>query len=268
MESTLRRRHQLFEFCDQPWLPDIIQTYLMRYLLTIHRISKLHTVWQAFLLKIIAAAKVKRIVDIGSGAGGPCRLIADDFAATGRSGVDFVFTDLRPPPAVVRHVNVEAPRRGRKYYPLSVDATDIPPELDGLRTMFCSFHHLRPETAKEVLMDAFQRRQPICVFEATENSAVALLSAIGIPLFVFLATPFIRPLSLGQVVLTYIVPVLPLIILWDGVVSHLRTYSPEEMRELVEDLSAADFEWDAGTAKLPGLPHGAPYLMGIPRESA
>ena len=57
-----------------------------------------------------------------------------------------------------------------------------------------------------------------------------------VPLLVLLVTPFVRPFSLARLLLTYLVPVLPLLILWDGIVSCLRTYRPDELLALTAGL--------------------------------
>ncbi len=60
------------------------------------------------------------------------------------------------------------------------------------------------------------------------------------------------------------IPILPLIILWDGVVSMLRIYSPEQMKELTADMRAEDYAWEIGRIHARGIPGGLPYLIGQP----
>ncbi len=96
--------------------------------------------------------------------------------------------------------------------------------LNGMRTIFATFHHFRPVMARKVLEDAYRKRAPIGVFEFTVRSAPYVMTAPLIALFVLLITPMIRPFSWRQIFLTYVVPVLPLLVFWDGLVSHLRTY--------------------------------------------
>ena len=77
-------------------------------------------------------------------------------------------------------------------------------------------------------------------------------------------TPFLRPRTLARYVFTYALPLAPLANLWDGLVSCMRTYSPDELLELASSTGDA-FDWDAGR-----LPHarGGPkltYLVGKPR---
>lgn len=80
---------------------------------------------------------------------------------------------------------------------------------------------------------------------------------------VLLLTPLIRPVELGRILLTYLPPVIPFFVLWDGLVSVLRTYSSNEMLALARaaDESSA-FEWESGDL-LEG-PAKIPYLIGWP----
>ena len=68
--------------------------------------------------------------------------------------------------------------------------------------------------------------------------------------------PFANP------VLTYLVPLTPLIVLWDGIASMLRIYSPKEMQNLTANLQAPDYFWELGHIKVRGIPDGLPYLIG------
>ncbi len=81
-------------------------------------------------------------------------------------------------------------------------------------------------------------------------------------LFVF--TPLIRPFHWSRLLWTYLVPIIPLVLLFDGVVSCLRTYRIQELREMVEKLAGIEYEWEVGEQ-----PRGlgiAPitYLIGRP----
>ena len=77
-------------------------------------------------------------------------------------------------------------------------------------------------------------------------------------------TLFIRPFRWGRLVFTYLIPILPLLCLWDGIVSCLRSYSARELRELVRDLESDDYAWDVGELRFPGTPVTVAYLMGWP----
>lgn len=81
------------------------------------------------------------------------------------------------------------------------------------------------------------------------------------PLTVLLTTPFISPFRFGRLVFTYLIPIVPLFVWWDGIVSLLRTYSVQEMKELVSQLNQADsYTWHIGRMK--SGPGAILYLLG------
>jgi hypothetical protein len=128
----------------------------------------------------------------------------------------------------------QRPETNVRYELQSVSATDVPPELDGVRTMIRSFHHMPPPVAKAILADAFHKRQPFFAIELSDNSPPIALWWMAIPMGIilpFFLTPFIRPLTWRQIVFTYVIPILPLLIAWDGSVSNARTYTENDLAE-------------------------------------
>src|SRR5207244_4464717 len=128
-------------------------------------------------------------------------------------------------------------------------------------------HHFPPEKAGELLQDAVERHEGIGVFEATQRSVPAILAMLIAVLLVFFCTPFIRPFRISLLVWTYLLPAVPLIVLFDGIVSCLRTYTPAELMCLVDGVpnAAEAFHWEAGEAApiRGGLP--VTFLIGYPR---
>jgi hypothetical protein len=175
-----------------------------------------------------------------------------------------VLTDLFPNELAIARINGPGGPAHVTYLERPVDATDVPADLVGVRTMFASFHHMRPEAGRAILADAFFKRQAICIFEFTNNSVVGVLSYLVMPLVTMALTPLVRPVSAKRLALTYLVPVIPLLVTGDGMASHLRTYSPAELRELVQDLRAPDYRWEAGDLKHWLVPYRVPYLIGCP----
>ncbi len=252
-------RLHLFEWMDQPWLPASLRDGMRRYLSVAYRSLPVADAWASLVADALEAGQQSRLVDLGSGAAGPVTLVAAELRRRGTT-VDVTATDLFPFEG--------QPVPGVRFHDEPVDARAVPASLEGVRTMFAAFHHLRPADARAVLQDAFARRRAICVFEATARTPVAVLSSCLIPLLVLLLTPKSRPLRASAVVFTYLVPVLPLLIWWDGLVSHLRTYTRAELDALTRGLQASDYDWATGEIRLPGVPFALPYLTGRPRPHA
>jgi hypothetical protein len=136
-----------------------------------------------------------------------------------------------------------------------------------VRTVFTAFHHFPPQSAREILLDAIRSQQPIAVFEATARSVPAVLGMLMSPALVLLSTPFIRPLRISRFFWTYVIPLVPLVVLWDGVVSCLRTYSVPELEELIATLPVGvGYRWHIGQVRGRG-PIPVTYIIGAPAMS-
>jgi len=251
------RRLHLFEFEDQSWFPATLRRGMTNYLAAAYGLTPFPKLWAERLATLMKPEEVSQIVDLGSGSGGPTRRVVKALEESGyRPRV--LLTDLYPDNAV-------QPSEGPiQYWPDPVDASNVPTELAGVRTMFASFHHFGPAAAKSILRDAFTRRRPLGIFEATSRTPRAVATSLVIPILVLLLTPTIRPVSWLQILFTYLIPVLPLVIFWDGLISQFRTYSVGDLRELTSDLQAPDYGWEIGVIQIPRLPEGVPYLIGRP----
>jgi hypothetical protein len=149
-----------------------------------------------------------------------------------------------------------------------VDATKVPPELRGFRTMFTSFHHFQPDEARAVLQNAVDARQGIGIFEVTRRAPTAIALMFLWALLPFLFTPWIRPFRWSRLVFTYVLPLIPLVLLFDGVVSCLRTYRPHELKEIIAKLTAAEYQWEVGERFNSAGRVPIAYLIGHPRHNA
>jgi len=237
---TMSRIHA-FEWNDQPWLPETLRRAETEYLATVIALARPFAPLAPRIAQVLDRAGTDRVVDLASGGAGPWPgLAAAIDTARGRAPA-VTLTDLYPNQRAFER----AATAGLAHEPTPVDARAVPPHLSGVRTMFDALHHLRPGDARAVLADAHRAGAPIVIAEATSRRLAPILgSLLFVPLAVLLLTPAIRPWSLSRLVFTYLVPVLPLLILWDGIVSCLRTYRPDELRALTRGLDG--YRWEAG----------------------
>ncbi len=146
----------------------------------------------------------------------------------------------------------------------SVDATKIPQHLDGFRTLFSSFHHLKPDEARGLLQDSVSRGRGIAIFEAPARRAFTLLSLLFIPVAAWLFVPFRRPFRWSRLLWTYLIPVIPFVLFFDGLISCLRSYSRQELQEMTKGLATNDYRWEIGEESGGLLPLRVTYLVGCP----
>jgi hypothetical protein len=257
--SRVRRRH-LIELEDQPWFPATIRDLATDYLQFAQTASGLDRAMTPLIREALAATGSTHIVDLCSGGSGPLTAVIEGLRHEGIPATA-TLTDLYP--------NLDAFERAAArsngaidYMRTPVDATNVPRDLAGLRTVFNGFHHFRPLDATAILGDAANAQQPIAIFEASRRSLKTLIPVLFMPLFVWLGTPFMKPVTWRRLAFTYLIPLVPLTCLWDGVVSQLRAYTIDELRELSG--AAGSMEWRAGAVPFTHGPGQLTYLIGWP----
>jgi hypothetical protein len=256
---------QLFEFLDLPGLPRVLRTLATEYLQASQEIGGGQRVVDLVARRVesvLDERKSRQLVDLCSGSGGLMPAVARRLAERG-APVHVALTDLFPDPGAAARLSA-GERSCVGVHPEPVDARAVPRTLQGARTIFIGFHHFPPAEARAVLADAVRAGEPILVFEGTERRLAALLPfALFSPLLVLALTPFIRPFRAARLFFTYLIPLVPLIVWWDGVVSHLRSYRCDELLELARGLGS-DWRWDASRERIPGTPLYATSLIGLP----
>jgi len=256
------RRVHLLEIEDQPWCPAPVRDGGTDWL---HFMANRHKAFNAMaprLRRMIERCGARGIVDLCSGGGGPWLALAPLLAAPGSGAIRL--TDSYPNVAALNRVS--AASEGRiAFCAEPVDAANVPAGFDGVRTIFNAFHHFRPHEARAILADAVAQRRAIAIVEGADHRLLGVLLILLMPLAMLLLTPLIRPFRWSRILLTYLLPLIPLLALFDGTVSMLRIYSPEELREMVAGIPGSEsFEWDIGTQPVRGSPVGLTYLIGLP----
>ena len=278
------RRVQFIELHEQPWFPSSLRADVTDALQFGFNLLHAYAPIAPLLQNVIDSSgnrtnggqsttgqstATQSIVDMCSGGGGPwldlCRELRCRNDGRDSARVQVWLTDKYPNLEAFQSVSASSDHH-ITFYPEPVDAMKVPGALKGLRTMFTSFHHFPPEDARAILQNAVDAGESIGIFEATRRapSTIGLIFA-GI-LLMFVHTPRIRPFRWSRLLWTYLIPIIPLVLLFDGVVSCLRTYQPQELREIVAQLTPCQYQWDIGelaTGKMP-----VTYLIGYPKSRA
>ncbi len=263
------RRLQLVELEDLSWLPAPVRngaTDLLDY--AVARIGFYDGV--AFALpQALAASGATRVVDLGSGGGGGTLTLRRRLREAG-SDVEVVFTDRYPNEAAIARIRALGDPRTR-YLAEPVDALTGGGRLDGLRTMSGALHHFSPFAVRALIANIVVRRQPLAFFDVAASPAIRKLPVVLAPLplavnfallFVvsLLLVPLVRPFRVSRLLLSYLPPIIPFVVAWDGTVSAMRAYTSEELLAIARTVPGGGrYEWRAESAGR------ALYLTGIPR---
>jgi hypothetical protein len=260
----LNRRLDLFEFNDLVWFPPSLRNAITEVLRVMCLQLRVHEVILPLLNGVLDRSHAERIIDLCAGAGGPLVPIQQALARSGRN-VSVILTDKFPNWDAFRRSG-EASNGMVKGYLDSVDATQVPASLTGVRTLFACFHHFPPAQARAILADAYHRRQPIAIFEITERTMLNTLANFPLSFLTMLALlPRMQSRRPEWWLFTYLLPLLPLAFGWDGSVSCLRSYTASEFDGLKAGLEDESYSWSRGRIPVPRSPIHVSYFIGMPR---
>ncbi|KAI8589981.1 hypothetical protein BDZ88DRAFT_416584 [Geranomyces variabilis] len=281
--SFLPRLH-LLEFHEQPWVPATIRHSVARILTAFWVVQpaqlpsplrRLFTHLGYLSPSLCVLPPIRRavqtcgatcVIDCCAGSGGPTPVIERAYnndtttttststrtnvVAKSAARTDFYMTDLFPD--VVAWKRAAGDRATLKYVESSVDATDPPAavrDMKAFRAFFLSFHHFDDALAKRVVKSAM-KGDGFGVFELQSRTFTSLLSLVMLfpfTMLVTLITPSLRT-SLSHLFFTFVVPIVPLIVMVDGFTSALRTRTSAEILHMVnearEELGQHERDWE------------------------
>ena len=253
------KRGQLFEFTDLTFWPHAFRSLLTDFLDFVGNAVRPFEKHTDLIAEMLNAGNTDVVTDLCSGACGPWSYLLPPVESLCGREITLRLTDKFPASGAARsqHRNQRI-----SYDTASVDVLCHSGNLPGGWTMFDAFHHFAPADAQLILKRAVDEGHPIAVFEMLQRSPCDALFALRIPLLVLLLTPFVRPFKLSRFFFTYIIPIAPLAIGWDGFVSVLRCYSPQELLEMAQSASGSAYTWKAGAYRK-GIV-SVTYLIGYP----
>ncbi|KAM0265658.1 hypothetical protein ACHAQJ_000092 [Trichoderma viride] len=261
MVPLIPRLH-LFEITDQPWFPAFLRSRIQ---------DALTSAWNSKTplqpqspARIAASTLIRELgnslssytfIDFCAGGGGPTpaiqKAINNHLNAEGKQPVDFILTDLHPNVAAWEKVVKSFPQI--TYERQSVDASKAPKRLverqDGkklMRLFNLSFHHFDDVLARDILRDTINTSHGFTVFELQDRSLAGMLSVLMLGVGSVIMAPLFawKWKSLTTLAFSWLLPVLPFVLVFDGLVSCLRTRTPGEMENLLRGCGADTSSWE------------------------
>lgn len=257
-------RLHLIELHEQSWYPAALRAQFQS---TLGRTQSQLGVYKhvaphfARFLQRLAATEV---LDLCSGAAGPLLRMRRDLEAImdPASVPQFVLSDLFPPLDRFEALAAGHPE-SISFHASPVNAMSVPDDAPRVRTMFSALHHFQPQQVRAIFEDAARNADGFAAFESTRRQPLQTLSMMGLPLlFAGIGALRARPPRVADVLWHVALPVIPLTAAIDGVVSCLRSYTNEELRELAASIDVDDFVWEVGTEQMGPLPLEVQYVFG------
>jgi hypothetical protein len=241
-------RLQLFEFEDLPWFPQVIREGMMDFLRHLITWMNFYGPVTPLIKETLTKTNGNRLLELCAGGGGGVMKLKKNLHASG-CDPEIVLSDLYPNADTYQQIKNESGGT-IDFVGYSVNALDVPAQLKGMRLLFSSFHHFRPDQAKAILADAFRKNVAIGIFDAGTKSFFSMLAVIILqPVIFLLATPFFKPFRWSRLLFTYVVPLIPICTMWDGCVSILRFYTVSQLQELTSSLKSEGYQWKTGQVK-------------------
>lgn len=263
------QRLHLIEFEDLPWVPAAIRDGATAQLDLMFARVGFYRALAPKLAALLDATGRDTVVDLCSGAGGGALAMRAALRSLGARDVALVLTD-RYPNAAARDRVAALGDPGVRYHPDAVDAREVPRGLDGVRTMYGALHHFRPDEVTEILRRAVEADAPVAFFDVAASptlrrlpTALAPVAALPNAAALFALSwalgGMVRPLRATSALWTWGLPAIPAMFAWDGTVSALRAYLPEELLALARRADARGrYQWAVDRAG------GALSLIGRP----
>lgn len=247
------KRVQLFEFEDLPWFPNSLRAGMTRVLAAMHRATKLHEVLANECIVALEKSGESTILDYCSGSGGAMPKVLEEIRKN-NSSINLELSDKYPNKESIMHYSNQI---GISYHSESIDASKIGQKRAGIKTIVNAFHHMPPDSARNILKTAQEQGDTILIYEMAENKIPLFLwwlfLPLGLSIVFFMAivlTPFAKGITFSQVLFTYLVPIIPICYAWDGQASLPRIYSPEDIKNLLSEIGQKEnYMWEFRAAR-------------------
>lgn len=127
--------------------------------------------------------------------------------------------------------------------------TDLPKEGTSPRILISinKAHLLTDTELGDLLYKMSQTYDQILIGEGNNKSLRQVIGMLILsPFMACLLTPFVKPFRFSRFIFTYPIPVMPLMIAWDGIIALFLIRTPEKILTLARQHSGPQWNWRAG----------------------
>ena len=178
------------------------------------------------------------------------KLVNQRRQSLGKKPIPFLLSDLYP--SIDSWMAITAKSHNLNFVPQPVDATDPPIAVisstaPNSRTeegyfsdtrifrLYClSFHHFDDEMARKVLNSTLNTADGFAIIELQDRYLSSSVLMLGHLPLMFGLSIFRFWRDVLMLILVYVIPIVPIINTWDGLISSLRTRSFEEVMRLMD----------------------------------
>lgn len=224
------KRYQLFEFCDQPWIEGPIRDAFMDCLGYIYFVARPYEGFYDTLITV--SEEKKKIIDLAAGNAAPIETFLR-FRDKRRqeAGVPVIVHDLYPKEEEWARLKDKYDQFDYDAHPK--DALQIESGEPCSYVLFSAFHHFTEDKAIELISSKVRDGSDLIIFEMTTRDGFFQYFWHPIGFFMFMIGPlFTSKWKWQKFFVLTLFPIAPFIMVFDGLVSTLRTYIKPELEHL------------------------------------
>lgn len=258
-------RWRLFEFHESPWVPRAVGESVVEVLGLTMRLGGISAALATHYRSLVGLSGARQVLDLASGSGETSTHLHAQARFDAASDITLSLSDLMPR---TEHWATLGERFSVPvcFVDTPLDATDVPAVFGAGRVwmLLNAFHHLEVDQATAMLERAVHSAKGVFISENFGASVLATLPCGVVGMLAALLNPLLTKRDrLLKASLTYLLPVIPLVVAWDGLFSALRMHRPGDVRAMTARWPA--WEWELRDFRYLVIGRGT-VLLGRPRE--
>ena len=181
---------------------------------------------------LLEHSRESRLTDLCAGGGLYDRMLVGKLRKlTGDGAIRCTLTDLYPNRNWARVKELSGGMVDFAAVPLSAERAVA--GLPGVHLMFSALHHFSPEEIAGLLRAGAAKGRTLAFFDYSRRELLPELPPVLLsPVLLWCVSFLVFPFSWRRLFFTYLIPVLPLVLLVDGFLSRMRSYTAAELEEI------------------------------------
>ncbi|MDD2404475.1 MAG: hypothetical protein PHV75_06735 [Victivallaceae bacterium] len=231
----MMKRWNCKELHELSWCPGVLRDGMTDFLSFFAIHSKIYKAAYPKIMAMLDERKESRMIDICAGGGlYSWRMLQQLQSFSGRPELCLTLSDLYPNKNWLKIRELAG--SSLKFAEAPVDARDAFARFKGLHLMFAALHHFSPQEIVALIDAAAEHNQALACFDYFQRDMkMEFLLVFCAPILLLCTSFLIYPFSWKRLFFTYIVPLLPLMLMVDTFISRNRSYIVSELEDIIRN---------------------------------
>lgn len=226
------KRWNCREFHETKFCPAVLRDGLTDFLSFFVLYSHIYDPVVKRIATLLERSRESRLTDLCAGGGLYDRMLVGKLRKlTGDGAIRCTLTDLYPNRNWAQVKELSGGMVDFAAVPLSAERAVA--GLPGVHLMFSALHHFSPEEIAGLLRAGAAKGRTLAFFDYSRRELLPELPPVLLsPVLLWCVSFLVFPFSWRRLFFTYLIPVLPLVLLVDGFLSRMRSYTAAELEEI------------------------------------